>query len=44
MKLADWTTADRIDINKLEWGGGFHNESVMEEVRKRMEREAQHSK
>ena len=44
MKLADWTTAGEIDVNKLESDGSFHNESVMEEARKRMEREAEHSK
>ena len=44
LKLADWTTADELDVNKLESGGGFHNEAVMEEARKRMERKAQHSK
>ena len=44
LKSADWTTADKLDLNKLENGGGFHNETVMEEARKRMEREAQHSK
>ena len=44
LKAADWTTADKLDLNKLENGGGFHNETVMEEARKRMEREAQHSK
>ena len=42
MKLADWTTADEIDINMLKSGG--HNESVVEEARKRMERKAQHKK
>ena len=42
MKLADWTTADEIDIDMLESGG--HNESVVEEARKRMERKAQHKK
>ena len=44
LKSVDWTTADKLDLNKLENGGGFHNETVMEEARKRMEREAQHSK
>ena len=44
MKLADWTTADEIDVNKLESDGSFHNESVMEEARKRMERKAKHMK
>ena len=40
LSRADWTVADELDINKLS-SGGYQNERVSEEIRRRMERKAQ---